>query len=213
MHDLAARVASHAPGLQVAGATLAAPGAFEAAAQRLGRPLVYPFFMANGWLVRKPLAKRAGAMGLEVLSPFGLEPELERVVADEIAATLAARDWHARDTGLLVAAHGSAMSNTNAETARAFAERLKARLGLGRVATGFIEQEPLLQTAARDMEQALCLPFFALRSGHYVDDVTRALAGAGFAGPVLPPFIEWPATARLIADSLTKIPQRVGACK
>lgn len=202
LRDLAARVAAQAPGLRVGGTTLAAPGAFEKAVADLDRPLIYPFFMAKGWFVRKPLAERAQPFGLHILPPFGLEPELDAAVADAITATLDRQGWAARETGLFVAAHGSAVSQKNAETTRALAARLALRLGMGRVATGFVEQEPRLETAARDLGQALCLPFFALRSGHYSDDLPRALDAAGFTGPVLPPFIEWPATARLIARSL-----------
>ena len=52
------------------------------------------------------------------------------------------------------------------------------------------------------MGQAICLQYFALNAGHVLDDVPAALTAAGFEGPVLPPFIDWPETAALIAASL-----------
>ncbi len=58
--------------------------------------------------------------------------------------------------------------------------------------TGFVEETPSLADAARDLTPAICLPFFALRAGHVVDDVPAALAEAGFTGPLLPAIGEHP---------------------
>lgn len=201
---LATRVRIAAPGLRVAGTTLAAPGAFEAAVARLEQPQVYPFFMADGVFVRRMLADRAAPFGLDILPPFGLDPGLDAAVIRELRATLTARGWRAAETTLLVAAHGSAVSQRNAETTVALAGRMAAACGFARAVCGFVEQAPQLTEAAQGLGQAICLPFFALRAGHYVDDVPDALAAAGFTGPVLPPFIEWAATADLIAASVTR---------
>ncbi len=75
---LAARVARFLPGWQVGSATLAGIGTLDAAVRRLGAPLVFPFFMADGWFIRVNLPRRlaaAGAEGLTVLTPFGILPE------------------------------------------------------------------------------------------------------------------------------------------
>ena len=204
MADLAARVAALTLGRRVMGATLAAPGAFEARVADLGRPVVYPFFMADGWFVRKPLAERAAPHGLTLLPPFGMEPALEQAAASELALVLAAQGWNPAATTLLVAAHGSAVSQRNHDRTVAFATALGRRMGFSRVVAGFVEQAPRLAEVAQGQGQAVCLPFFALRAGHYLDDIPEALSEAGFTGPVLPPFVEWPATARLIAESLCR---------
>lgn len=203
MATLAERVAAHLPGsVRVKGTTLAAPGAFEAAVAELGDPLIYPFFMADGWFVRKALADRVAPFGLTVARPFGMDPELERTAAAEIAAVLAQKSWDAAETTLLVAAHGSAVSQRNHDRTRDFAASTCALAGMRRVICGFVEQEPALEQAATGLDKAICLPFFALRAGHYLDDIPHALASAGFAGPVMPPLIEWVGTARLIAASV-----------
>lgn len=206
LRGLAREVATQLPGWRVDGATLAAEGAFEAAAARLGRPLVYPFFMSEGWFTGHALARRVAALGLSQLAPFGVAPDLPDIAAERIRAEMRTHGWDAGDTALVLAAHGSARSKTSADAPFAFARRLEAALTPRSVSLGFVEQAPYLEQASRDLGQALCLAFFALRSGHVDNDLPRALAAAGFNGPVLPPFIEWAETAGVIArDTLRQI--------
>lgn len=200
---LATKVDAALPGAEVTSATLAAPGRFEAVIAELEAPLLYPFFMADGYFVRRVLGEKAARAGLHVLAPFGHEPGLFDCIAHSLATHLAAQDWTADETTLVVAAHGSAVSQKNAETTTALTARLHAALGFKAATSGFVEQAPFLVDSARDLGQAICLPFFALRAGHYVDDLPEALDTAGFTGPVLPPFIEWPQTPMLIAESLS----------
>jgi sirohydrochlorin ferrochelatase len=203
--ELAAKVDTATPGLHVASATLAAPGRLDTMIKATGAPLLYPFFMADGYFVSRVLGEKAKARGLTVLPPFGHEPALQSGIETALSQTLAARGWRAQDTTLLVAAHGSAVSQKNAETTDALTARLQTALGFKSALSGFVEQDPLLGDVARDLGQAICLPFFALRAGHYIADVPEALANAGFSGPVLPPFIEWPQTPKLIAQSLAAL--------
>lgn len=202
--DLAAQVDAALPGIHVRGTTLAAPGCFEAAVADLGTPLLYPFFIADGYFVRRVLGDKAKTHGLKVLPPFGHEPALPSAIETALTDQLAIKGWTTTDTTLLVAAHGSAVSQKNSETTKALTTSLQASLGFRSALSGFVEQEPFLGDVARDLGQAICLPFFALRAGHYIDDVPEALASAKFSGPVLPPFIEWPNTAKLIAQSLAR---------
>ena len=202
---LAAEVDAAVPGIRVGGTTLAAPGAFDAAVERLGAPLLYPFFMADGYFVRRVLAEKAAQSGLTVLPPFGHEPGLIPCIQAALAEHLTSKGWQASETTLLVAAHGSAVSQKNAATTLALTAKLHESLGFANAVAGFVEQEPFLGDVIHDPGQAICLPFFALRAGHYVDDVPEALALAEFSGPVLPPLIEWPQTSALIAQSLSEM--------
>lgn len=205
---LAVRVAMRLPGWRVAGTTLAAEGALEQALARLDRPLVYPFFMAEGWFTRTTLPRRlaaAGAGDLRQLPAFGTDPALPalmvRVALD--AARAAGLD-PARST-LLLAAHGSRVARASAEITEAMATRLRAATPFARILTGFVEEPPFLADAARDLgPAALCLPFFALRAGHVAQDVPEALAEAGFAGPLLPAIGEHADAAALIAAALAR---------
>ena len=79
MAALARAVARLLPGWQVRGATLAAPGALEAALAAFGpAPVaVYPHFMTDGWFVGTRIPDRLAAAGRHdcpVLAPFGRDP-------------------------------------------------------------------------------------------------------------------------------------------
>lgn len=205
LHALAAAVAARLPGWRVRGATLAAPGALEAALADLSAPLVFPFFMAEGWFTGRELPRRlaaAGAGGLTQLRPLGTLPGLVALCAEAAAAGAQAAGFDPAASALLLAAHGSAVSRTSTLTAEATADALRARRLFARVATGYVEEAPFLADAARGLHPAVCLPFFALAAGHVTEDVPSALAEAGFAGPLLPPIGAHPGVPGLIAAAL-----------
>ena len=206
LQALAVRVAFLLPGWQVQGATLAAPGALERAlARAVAQPLVYPFFMAQGWFTGRELPRRltaAGVEGAHRLDPFGVDPDLPALVALVALEGAAEAGLDPGSTTLLLAAHGSKVSRTSADSTHAMADQLRARTRFARVAVGFVEEAPFLADAARDLGPAVCLPFFALRAGHVAADVPDALAEAGFDGVLLPEIGAQAATAALIAAAL-----------
>ncbi|MCA1296771.1 CbiX/SirB N-terminal domain-containing protein [Stappia indica] len=209
---LAARVATRVPGLTVRGATLAADGALEAALDGLDAPLVYPFFMADGWFTRKQLPRRlaaAGQNGARCLAPFGADPALIDLLVRTALDTARAAGLSPANTTLVLAAHGSGRHSSSDVTAHDSARALSARGHFRQVVTGFIEQPPFLADVTRRAGPALCLPFFSLRAGHVLDDIPGALADAGFDGPVLPPIGLHGDVPGLIAATLTKTLQEV----
>lgn len=198
---LAAKVAPHLPGWRVRAATLAEDGALPHEIAAAGAPgLVYPLFMAGGWFTQTNLPRRlaaAGGQGWRIAAPFGTDPAVT-----DLAVTLA-REALAKTPApaILLAAHGSFRSPAPAEVARACAARLASALGLPCEA-GFIDQTPRIAEIARTMPDALCLPFFAARGGHVVEDLPTALASAGFRGRVLPPLGLDPRVPALIAAAI-----------
>ncbi len=196
MKALAVRVGMWLPGWQIRGTTLAMPGALEAALGAMQSPLIYPFFMAEGWFTRTNLPRRlaaANAQDLQQLPPFGTDPAL----IDLIAAALP-------DHGdVLLAAHGSKVSRTSSDTTYLMARELEAR-GIGPITAAFVEEAPFLVDVAREMGAGTCIPFFALSAGHVVGDLPEALAEAQFDGPLLPPIGEDIGVARLIANALAR---------
>lgn len=199
MQALAVRVSFWAPGWHVRGATLAKDGALEAALARMKAPLIYPFFMAEGWFTRINLPRRlnaAGREGLTQLLPFGTDPALP----DLIEAVLRAAGGPGP---VLLAAHGSKVSKTSGDTTYQMAATLEAR-GLGPIHPAFVEEAPFLQEVAAKMASGTCLPFFALSAGHVVQDVPEALEAAAFKGPRLPPIGEAAGVAALIAAALQR---------
>ena len=184
--QFAARVAEHLPGWHVGAATLAQPGALDAALAAAGEaPRVYPLFMTEGWFTGENLRNRlAGAPDAEILRPLGVSPHLPALAAERLGREIAQAGWTPGDT-------------------RAFADALGALLPLAEIRTGFVEEAPFLADAARGLgTQSLCLPFFAAAGGHVVDDIPEALDAAGFRGRRLAPLGLAPAVPALVAREI-----------
>ena len=207
LQALAARVGALLPDWQVQGATLAMPGSLETALAAMPGALVYPFFMAKGWFTGRELPRRlaaAGAPDARVLDPFGTDPQLPALIARVAEDGARSAGRAASDCTLLLAAHGSQVSRTSANSTHAMVAEMQARTRFARVVAGFVEEAPFLADAARDLGPAVCLPFFALRAGHVEGDVPEALEAAGFDGPLLPEIGAHADVPALIAAALAR---------
>lgn len=205
LQALAAATVPHLPpGWRIRGATLAAAGALEAALDGLHAPLIYPFFMAEGFFTGTLLPRRlveAGAKDAQQIAPFGLDPALPALMA---RVALAANSTAPAQTNLLIAAHGSKVSRTSADSTHAMVAALGPLTGFARILPAFVEEAPFLEDQARALGHGICLPFFALEAGHVVGDIPEALEAAGFQGPILPPIGQHPDIPALIAAALIR---------
>lgn len=195
LRALAALVAQELPDWQIEGTTLALPGALEAAVARQPQALIYPFFMAEGFFTRRLLPRRLAEAGMPAprqLAAFGHHPDLPALLTQIVAP---------HPGTVLLAAHGSQVSRASATRTEELADLLRAATRRA-VVTGYVEEAPFLQEAARITGPAVCLPLFATRAGHVLQDVPEALAEAGFEGPLLPPIGEHAAVPGLIASAL-----------
>ncbi|MBK4214539.1 cobalamin biosynthesis protein CbiX [Paracoccus caeni] len=203
VEQLAGQVASHDPGCEMRGATLAMPGALAAACDT--DSLIYPMFMAEGWFTRTELPRRlseAGAAGARIMRPFGTDPALPQLMTAKAHVAAIARGWSPVETTLLLTAHGSQRSQASFTITNHVAALIEAHFA--RVVTGFVEQEPFIADAARGLEQAVSMPFFALRAEHVLDDLPTALDEAGFSGPRLDPIGLAPEVPALIAAAIRR---------
>jgi len=201
---LASGVASGLPGWHVGSATLARPGALEAALADTGpHPLIYPMFMTAGWFTSEELLKRLDDRRARVLPPFGLDPGLPGMAAGMLREVLQREAWQAQDTRLFIAAHGSGRSRNSACDTQHFAKRLSGWIPLAEIRVGFVEEPPYLADMAFDLgPKAICLPFFAANGGHVTDDIPEALDLAGFQGVRLEPIGCSKAVPALLARAL-----------
>lgn len=202
---LARQVQKCLPDWRIHSATLAAPGRLEATLAGLPeKMLVYPFFMSNGWFVRKALPDRLTCAGpVTQVSPFGLDPHLPELVAGMIRRVLVRHGLPVECPRILLSAHGAARNPNAARAAQGFADRLKYLLPGATVNTGFIEQAPYFRDVAERVNgPAISLPFFALNGDHYQQDIFPVLEQVGFAGLRLPVLGAFPYVPHLIARAL-----------
>lgn len=198
------KVAAALPGWHVGSATLAKPGALEAALEDIGPcPLIYPMFMTSGWFTGEELLKRLDDRHARVLPPLGRDPGLPDMAAGLLREVLQREAWQAQDTRLFIAAHGSGRSRNSARDTQHFAKRLTGLMSLAEIRVGFVEEPPYLADMAFDLgSKAICLPFFAANGGHVTDDIPEALDLAGFQGVQLAPIGCAQAVPALIARAL-----------
>ena len=181
---LAARVAALLDGWQVASVTLAEGEVFADTARGMAPGVIYPMFMAGGWFTRVQIPQRlatAGISGWQVLEPFGCDPAIH-----DLTVTLAAEAAEP-GAGLILAAHGSSKSTVPSDIARHVAARIAGETQVARAVPAFIDQSPQLAKMTGFGPESLCLPFFAARGGHVIDDLPGALAEARFEGRLLGP--------------------------
>ncbi len=197
---LARAVEACLPGWRVGSATLANPDAFACAVT--GEPgLIYPLFMSGGWFTATHLPERlaaAGAANWQILAPFGLDPRVQALTV-AIAKEACLGRPHAE---VLLAAHGSFRSAAPSEVAYDMLRQLRLA-GIAKAEAGFIDQAPRIADIAKGFgPDAVCLPFFAAKGGHVIDDLPAALAEAQFSGRLLPPVGADPRVPGLIAMAL-----------
>lgn len=204
---LAGQVRERLPGWRVRSATMAAPGRLEEEATALSvGAVVFPLFMARGWFVTRVLPDRLGGRRYDYAAPLGLNHDLPMIAGRMVRRQVVRRGWHRGGFDLLVAAHGSGRGSAAADAAVGFANRLGRLLPEARISTGFIEQEPTVAAAARNLApRTVCLPFFALPGAHVQHDVPAALSRAGFGGVLLPAIGSDPEIPGLIARSLRRL--------
>lgn len=189
MARLARQVQRHLTGWRVHCATLAVPGRIEATLARLPEGvLVYPFFMSDGWFVRKALPDRLASAGAVTLAaPFGLDPGLPILAAGMIRRAMAHYRLPGEHARIVLSAHGSGRGPNAARAAHGFADKLEYLLPGVTVTAGFIEQAPFVCDVARQTGgPAISLPFLANNGDHYQRDILQALEQARFAGVLLP---------------------------
>lgn len=202
--EFAGSVAKALPDWQITSATLANPGALDLALESSPTaPLIYPMFMSQGWFTQDHLRKRLGDHPARVLPPFGVDPALPQMAADLLRDVLARQGWTAQDTQMFIAGHGSGRSPNSARDTHSFATALASLIAFREQRVGFVEQSPYLAETAEGLgPKSICLPFFAARGGHVLDDIPQALDQTGFSGLRLDPIGCAPDAPALVARAL-----------
>ena len=200
---LAAAVQGHLPDAQIDGVTLATKDRIEALTAERPGALIYPMFMADGWFTQVQLPKRlAGGAGPQLVS-FGMDCTLPMLAGRWLRSVCADQSWDTAQVDLVIAGHGSGKSRRVSEATQAFADRLAEEVQIKSVRCGFVEEDPSLEDALGGLsDTAICLPYFAARRGHVLDDLPAAVEASGYKGVVLDPIGLHPDVPKMIADAL-----------
>lgn len=166
--------------LPVDWAVLKEPETFDAARDRLGsgavgRVLVFPLFMSDGYFVRVKLPnvlRDHGFFDTERLTPFGMMDEIIDLVAHRLRSIASLQGGgKAHGFRTLMVAHGS---RSGEPASRLRAENVAAMLtlrGLGTIHLAFIEEPPSVADQLAAIDPEIVLGFFASEGTHALDDV------------------------------------------
>lgn len=209
---VASNVAAHLdPCPVMATAIISAPDTIRQAVEKLagndGPVLVYPHFMTSGWFVSRKLPMLLAETGLtdyEMLTPFGIFPDIDRIIIDRAKAAFNERNMEPGASDLVLVAHGSGKNPAVFDAMEAMVAGIADQALFRRVTLVHLEQAPFLEEAAFGDRDGICLPLFALTGGHVRDDIPPGLASAEFTGSLLSPIGESDEAAAAIAVHLTR---------
>jgi len=155
------------------------PSAAEALAGLTARVVhVVPFFMEQGWFVRKAVPAALAEPGgheLRYHPPVGLHADMATLAAARVRRDCGA---DASRFHVLLVGHGSARAPGRAMALQAHAGSLAALGGFAAVRAAFLEEPPLLADALRAWrgKPVAVVSFFAGEGGHVREDVPALLA-------------------------------------
>jgi sirohydrochlorin cobaltochelatase len=184
-----------------------APGLREIVAAVSAHGIVFaPLLMAEGYTLQSILRKLEhatdGATRVTVCRPIGIHPGLADVIASRARALCATKAWRPGDTALLIVGHGTERHPDSGATARQHAAQIASRGIFAEVATGFLDERPLVPEALHALRAPHCVAvgLFVDAGEHGEEDIPALLAEAGeravYAGPIGPD----PLVTELILD-------------
>ena len=200
---LASSVGALLPEARVEGVTLASSGRIESLSAERPGALIYPMFMADGWFTQVQLPKRlADGIGPQLVS-FGMDCTLPHLAAEWLHDVCKEHRLNPSNVDLVIAGHGSGKSRRVSEVTWQFARTVADSFHPRSLRCGFVEEDPRLAQALSGLDHnAICLPFFAARRGHVLEDLPEAVKTSGFEGIVLDPIGLHPGVPQMIANAL-----------
>lgn len=129
--------------------------------------VIVPFFMSEGYFVREVLPTR-------VPPDARITRALGTLALDEVVLDIV--HGYADDPALLLVGHGTRRNPDSGATVEQLAARLRSRLR--HVSTGFVDQDPALDSAWERLPAAgdvVVVPYFAFAGPHVTGDIPDGL--------------------------------------
>lgn len=172
----------------------------RATAKKAKAVVIYPFFMADGYFVKKVLRERLEATNLSrphtILKPLGLDPGLVGLIVKSALRHAAIAQFRPNTARLLLAGHGSKFGPASANATRAAALRITTEHAatFSEVDVAFLEEPPFLSDqlnatqSAHRARQTIVSGFFNGDGLHAGEDVPTTLQSATcptiYTGPI-----------------------------
>ncbi|MFN3655661.1 MAG: sirohydrochlorin chelatase [Pseudolabrys sp.] len=184
---LAERVASHFPTSQVGVGFIKGEPGIDAAIRKLDAAniVVYPLFLGAGYFGRTVVGRAVEEMCKErpdcvvkVLPPLGLDPELADIIGRKAAHAARSHSFAARQTTLVLLAHGSRQDPASADAAEKIAQRIRATGLFSDICVAFLEQTPTFNETLTELAgPVIVVGLFTGDGLHGADDVNRLMSG------------------------------------
>jgi len=176
--------------------------------------VIYPFFMAEGYFVKKILPQRLAEFSLTIphvtLQPLGLDANLVALVVADALQHASNAQIVAKDARLLVVGHGSKFGPASADATRAVMHAIKDKHSalFAEIDVAFLEETPFLAeqlTTSQDVKTpraTIISGFFNGDGLHAGEDVPNAMQDT--ASPVIytGPIGRAPAVSQLITTAI-----------
>jgi len=142
---------------------------------------VVPLFISEGYFTEEVIPRELGLGGtlpgsvgeahgkrVHYCEPIGTHPGMTRMILRRAEEAAALSPEEARQAGLIVIGHGTERNSNSAEVIYRVTEEAAATGEFGRVATGFLDQEPQVDAVLRSMqmERIVLVPFFVAEGWH-----------------------------------------------
>lgn len=148
----------------------------------VGRILILPYFMTDGYLSQLATTSRLGVHAQDprivVCPPIGLSTGLVSLAANVAEETRESNDWRENQWDVLLVAHGSSKDPASRRGAEKVVQSLVGQTSAVDIQTCFIEETPYVQDVAKTLKRSTAvIGLFAAPGGHALDDVPAALEG------------------------------------
>jgi len=149
-----------------------------------GPVIIVPFLMSDGYTARSRLPRALESAGTRdrawIAPPVGTSALLPALAERAVRDGAARKSWPLDDCSILVTAHGTSRDPRSAGTAYALANAL-ARVGAGGAGAGFLDQDPKIADAARNLpaNRIVAIGLFADEGPHGRDDVLHKIGTSG----------------------------------
>ncbi len=178
-----------------------------------GPVIIYPLFMSDGYFVRQVIPRSIGINGsmagnqlsqVEVLAPFGLNPQLPQLIADLARSTAKKSNLAPQDCHMLLVAHGSKHDRASRNATLALAVELAKTNVFAGINPCFLDENPFLPDQLQNVKgPAIAVGLFVGEGMHGAVDLPEAIKKSGRADIMLSsPLARCPGLTDMICNDL-----------